>query len=59
MEGSFQVPEQYPPEFVNWSGRGPPWFPQSNFAADNVPLLFVFQLAEHRFCSVTQDNALL
>jgi hypothetical protein len=53
------VPEQYPPEFVNWSGRGPPWFPQSNFAADNVPLLFVFQLAEHRFCSVTQDNALL
>ncbi len=59
MEGSFQVPEQYPPGFVNWSGRDQPWFPQSNFAADNVPLLFVFHLAEHRSSFVTQDIALL
>jgi len=50
MEGSFQVPEQY---------TGQRRFPQTNLAVDNVPLLFVFHLAEHRSCSVTQDIALL
>jgi hypothetical protein len=47
MEGSFQVPEQYPLGFVNWSLRGQQWFPQSNVR----PVMCQYSL-----CSIWQNT---